>query len=81
MKGAIESFQRVLEKGPKVELDHHLIYYTRLYFTVCFRFRSRRLLADYELGRLHACTGKLDDARKEFELVLSGSYFCLVIDQ
>jgi hypothetical protein len=31
-------------------------------------------LVDYELGRLLACAGKTDEARQQFELVLSGKY-------
>jgi hypothetical protein len=30
--------------------------------------------SDYELGRLLACQGKVDEAKHEFELVLSGKY-------
>lgn len=32
------------------------------------------LPADYELGRLLACQGKTEEAKHEFELVLSGNY-------
>lgn len=28
-KGAEKAFRAVLEHGPKIELDHHLVYYTR----------------------------------------------------
>lgn len=32
------------------------------------------MLLDYELGRLLACEGKVDEARSHFDLVLSGKY-------
>lgn len=57
VEGADAAFRAVLEYGPKIELDHHLVYY-----------------AHYELGRLLACQGKVDEAKIEFELVLSGKY-------
>lgn len=56
-KGAEMAFRAVLEHGPKIELDHHLVYH-----------------AHYELGRLLANQGKVDAAKKEFELVISGKY-------
>ncbi|TDL19779.1 hypothetical protein BD410DRAFT_815806 [Rickenella mellea] len=52
---ALAAFQRVLDNGPKIDLDHHLVYHTH-----------------YELGRLLACMGKVDDGRKHLDLVLSG---------
>ncbi|KAJ7473524.1 hypothetical protein FB451DRAFT_1367440 [Mycena latifolia] len=55
--GARAAFESVFENGPKIELDHHLVYH-----------------AHYELGRLLACLGDVDDARKHFDLVLSGKY-------
>jgi hypothetical protein len=35
---------------------------------------------DYELGRLLANQGKVDVAKKEFELVISGTYMILDLD-
>ncbi|KAF5368262.1 hypothetical protein D9615_010361 [Tricholomella constricta] len=56
-KGAEEAFGAVFEYGPKIELDHHLVYH-----------------AHYELGRLLACQGKVEEAKTEFELLVSGKY-------
>ncbi|KAG5640665.1 hypothetical protein DXG03_007602 [Asterophora parasitica] len=56
-KGAAEAFRAVFEYGPKIELDHHLVYH-----------------AHFELGRLLACQGKVEEAKNEFELVISGKY-------
>ncbi|KAF8989351.1 hypothetical protein BDQ17DRAFT_1402144 [Cyathus striatus] len=54
-EGAVIAFKQVFEHGPKIELDHHIVYH-----------------AHYEYGRLLACQGDLDSARREFDLVLSG---------
>ncbi|EJD05273.1 uncharacterized protein FOMMEDRAFT_81128 [Fomitiporia mediterranea MF3/22] len=54
-KRGLAALQRVLTNGPKIELDHHLVYYTH-----------------FEMGRLYACMGKKDEARKHFDLILSG---------
>ncbi|KAI5827074.1 hypothetical protein K523DRAFT_392413 [Schizophyllum commune Tattone D] len=51
------AFADVFKYGPRVELDHHLVYH-----------------AHYELGRLLACMGDIDGARKQFDLVLSGRH-------
>ncbi|KAJ6562224.1 hypothetical protein B0H19DRAFT_1143862 [Mycena capillaripes] len=51
------AFEAVFENGPKIELDHHLVYH-----------------AHYELGRLIACLGDETEAKKHFDLVLSGKY-------
>ncbi|KAL5496113.1 hypothetical protein ACEPAH_3030 [Sanghuangporus vaninii] len=51
----LAAFQRVLSNAPKIELDHHLVYYTH-----------------FEMGRLLACTGRKQEARKHFDLILSG---------
>jgi hypothetical protein len=73
-KGAEKAFRAVLEHGPKIELDHHLVYYTR----ECRGLNGAALtdfafeIVDYELGRLLANQGKVDAAKKDFELVLSG---------
>jgi len=56
-KRAEAAFRDVLAHGPRIELDHQIVYQTH-----------------YELGRLLACQGRTEDARKEFELVLSGQY-------
>jgi len=45
----------VFANGPKIELDHHIVYY-----------------AHYELGRLLACKGDTEGARRHLDLVLSG---------
>ncbi|KAJ7659454.1 hypothetical protein B0H17DRAFT_1171824 [Mycena rosella] len=55
--GACAAFEAVFESGPRIELDHHLVYH-----------------AHYELGRVLACTGDVEGARKHFDLVLSGKY-------
>ncbi|KAI5118784.1 hypothetical protein M0805_005014 [Coniferiporia weirii] len=52
---ALAALGLVLENGPRIELDHQLVYY-----------------AHFEIGRLHACMGKKDEARRHFSLVLSG---------
>lgn len=31
-KRAMAALQTVLDNGPKIELDHHLVYYTRMFF-------------------------------------------------
>ncbi|KAI6104952.1 hypothetical protein EDD16DRAFT_242267 [Pisolithus croceorrhizus] len=49
------AFKAVFEHGPKIELDHYLVYY-----------------AHFEYGRLLARSGKKDEARTHFDLVLSG---------
>ncbi|PBK76181.1 hypothetical protein ARMSODRAFT_950584 [Armillaria solidipes] len=54
---SIAAFEAVFENGPKIELDHYLVYH-----------------AHYELGRLLACKGDIDEARNHFDLVLSGKY-------
>ncbi|KAJ7588059.1 hypothetical protein C8J56DRAFT_827293 [Mycena floridula] len=54
---SLKAFQAVLEHGPQIELDHHLVYH-----------------AHYEMGRLLACQGLEDEARVQFDLVLSGKY-------
>ncbi|KAJ7094900.1 hypothetical protein C8R43DRAFT_907997 [Mycena crocata] len=55
--GAKAAFDAVFEHGPKIELDHHLVYH-----------------AHYELGRLMACLGDATEAKRHFDLVLSGKY-------
>ncbi|KAJ7258217.1 hypothetical protein C8J57DRAFT_1451098 [Mycena rebaudengoi] len=55
--GARAAFEAVFENGPKIELDHHLVYH-----------------AHYELGRLLACLGDVDSAKRHFDLVVSGKY-------
>ncbi|KAI6115020.1 hypothetical protein EV401DRAFT_1978191 [Pisolithus croceorrhizus] len=49
------AFKAVFEHGPKIELDHYLVYY-----------------AHFEYGRLLARSGKKDEAKTHFDLVLSG---------
>ncbi|KAJ7506158.1 hypothetical protein B0H11DRAFT_2186288 [Mycena galericulata] len=56
-QGARAAFEAVFTSGPKIELDHHLVYHSH-----------------YELGRLLACLGDVTEARRHFELVLSGKY-------
>jgi hypothetical protein len=87
-KGAEMAFRAVLEYGPKIELDHHLVYHARKfrpYTSVCYGhvFLTDEVLTqntDYEMGRLLANQGKVDDAKKEFELVISGMR-CWVLDE
>ncbi|KAF8209173.1 hypothetical protein K438DRAFT_1811866 [Mycena galopus ATCC 62051] len=55
--GAKAAFEAVFENGPKIELDHHLVYHSH-----------------YELGRLVACMGDPTEAKRHFDLVLSGKY-------
>ncbi|KAF7325136.1 hypothetical protein MKEN_00557200 [Mycena kentingensis (nom. inval.)] len=55
--GSKAAFEAVFEHGPKIELDHHLVYY-----------------AHYEYGRLMACLDDEAEAKKQFELVLSGNH-------
>ncbi|KAI6030082.1 hypothetical protein EDC04DRAFT_107009 [Pisolithus marmoratus] len=49
------AFKAVFQHGPKIELDHYIVYY-----------------AHFEYGRLLARSGKKDEARTYFDLVLSG---------
>ncbi|KAF7312400.1 hypothetical protein MIND_00253400 [Mycena indigotica] len=51
------AFQAVFDQGPKIELDHHLVYH-----------------AHYEYGRLVACLGDEVEAKRQFDLVLSGKH-------
>ncbi|KAJ7200809.1 hypothetical protein GGX14DRAFT_371842, partial [Mycena pura] len=73
-EGAKVAFLAVFENGPKIELDHHLVYHARAYAFFLFRSAYMRRLAilDYEYGRLMACVGDEAEARKQFDLVLSG---------
>jgi hypothetical protein len=75
MSKSEEAFRFVLENGPRIELDHHIVYYTRkfnhLRYEPLMRWKPH---LDYELGRLLACQGRHDAARNEFELVISGKY-------
>ncbi|KAL4062826.1 hypothetical protein V8B97DRAFT_1877313 [Scleroderma yunnanense] len=52
---AEHAFQAVFEHGPKIELDHYLVYYSH-----------------FEYGQLLASSGRKDEARKHFDMVLSG---------
>ncbi|KIM66408.1 hypothetical protein SCLCIDRAFT_1211163 [Scleroderma citrinum Foug A] len=49
------AFQAVFEHGPKIELDHYLVYYSH-----------------FECGRFLASSGMKDEARKQFDKVISG---------
>ena len=74
-KGAENAFRAVIEHGPKIELDHHLVYHAREFlqsFTQSCDEILMRNRVDYELGRLLANQGKVDDAKMEFELIISG---------
>ncbi|KAF5358693.1 hypothetical protein D9758_007656 [Tetrapyrgos nigripes] len=55
VRGSEEAFNDVFKYGPKIELDHFLVY-----------------SAHYELGRLSACRGDIETAKKHFHLILSG---------
>lgn len=66
-----EALNAVFEHGPKIQLDHYLVYYARS----CSQISGLELFlifSDYEYGRLLGCQGKADAARHEFELILSG---------
>jgi len=65
------AFKFVFENGPKIELDHHIVYYARELFSL-FVKGVLNWNTDYEYGRLLRCQGKTDEAREQFELVLSG---------
>lgn len=77
---AVAAFRAVFEYGPKIELDHHLVYHTRTcHMLICPYYPGPTNIslsdifnADYELGRLLACQGDEEGARNEFGLVLSG---------
>ena len=76
---AVAALKRVMEFGPQIELDHYMVYAAREYRVSALAFLSGFqclmvviLRSDYELGRLLACMGKADEARKHFEMVLSG---------
>lgn len=74
------ALQTVLDNGPKIELDHHLVYYTRMFFcrplfgsVSCHKAQTPLFcITDFEIGRLLARMGKPDEARKQFDLILSG---------
>ena len=73
-KQAEAAFRLVFEHGPKIELDHHVVYHARKSSTFVLKRSLNTVITDYELGRLLACAGRTDEARKEFELVLSGKH-------
>ncbi|THH15435.1 hypothetical protein EW146_g5037 [Bondarzewia mesenterica] len=52
---AMAALESVFASGPKIELDHHLVYH-----------------AHFEYGRLLACKGDREGARKQLDLVFSG---------
>lgn len=70
------AFEEVFENGPKIELDHYIVYYARrshIFFS--FVFRSSDGLssyADFEYGRLLARSGDKEGAKVQFDMVLSG---------
>lgn len=69
-KTAEKSFLVVFECGPKIELDHYLVYHARG-SPIDIDTTLPITLPDYELGRLYASQGDIDAARHQFELVLS----------
>lgn len=74
-KQAEDAFRLVFEHGPKIELDHQIVYNARTCSLLSFHLHPlKEVYVDYELGRLLACRGKTDEARHQFELVLSGKY-------
>jgi len=68
-----EALNAVLEHGPMIELDHFLVYNARKYafFLIALAWYIPYSL-DYELGRLLACRGDTETAKKHFGLILSG---------
>ncbi|KIL61677.1 hypothetical protein M378DRAFT_82296 [Amanita muscaria Koide BX008] len=52
---SVAAFKFVFENGPKIDLDHYIVYH-----------------AHYEYGRILRCQGNTDEAREQFELILSG---------
>ncbi|KAG6862884.1 hypothetical protein C0993_001075, partial [Termitomyces sp. T159_Od127] len=74
-QGAEEAFKAVFEYGPKIELDHYIVYHARAFGLFCVSVSLDGLsLLDYEYGRLLACRGDVVGAKREFELVLSGKW-------
>lgn len=74
-EAAKKAFEEVFKYGPKIELDHHLVYHARTLLNL-FNLLSSGLVtsefADYELGRLLVLLGDVESGKHHFELVLSG---------
>ena len=69
---AAAAFQQVFEYGPKIELDHHIVYHAREYGITCSGLMIAHSALDYEYGRLLACQGDKTAAQAQFDLALSG---------
>ncbi|KAG5634471.1 hypothetical protein H0H81_001836 [Sphagnurus paluster] len=77
-RGAEDSFRAVFEHGPKIHFDHYLVYYARnnCQSIVLFSYMLTpfSILEDYEFGRLLTFKHKFEEAKHEFELILSGKH-------
>lgn len=74
---ACAAFQTVFENGPKIELDHYVVYFAREPTILISLLRLTELFfdllfVDFEYGRLLACMGDKEDARAQLDLVMSG---------
>jgi hypothetical protein len=74
---ACAAFQTVFENGPKIELDHYVVYFARestISSLSCGRPSCclTLLIVDFEYGRLLACMGDNEGARTQLDLVMSG---------
>lgn len=71
-----QAFERVLELGARIEYDHWLLYYSRASSVLGAARHPAHVspYADYELGRLLACTGDKAGARKHLDTVASGRH-------
>lgn len=69
------AFQAVIADAANIQYDHYLLYYTRgshVLHHLRVTLSDRALAIDFELGRLLACKGDKEGARKHLELVMSG---------
>ena len=66
------AFQAVISDAANIQFDHYLLYYTRKLGTHGYLIGGLIQFSDYELGRLLACQGDKESARRHLELVMSG---------
>jgi len=70
---ASAAFQSVFENGPKIVLDHYVVYFARKLsrLSSCL-WLTHVAFVDYEYGRLLARMGDNEGALGQLDLVLSG---------
>jgi hypothetical protein len=66
------AFEEVFTNGPKIELEHHLVYHARKFTSGLLLNVHKLISSDYELGRLLSREGDEEAAKTQFDLVLSG---------